>query len=66
MGNYHPTLKKLFGDSDGPKPQQPRSRGLTMGVGKFRAGVLQLSKQEIASVAGPSKHPGGKRAHKRK
>jgi len=64
MGNYHPTLKKLFETSSTPVSRS-KKRGLKMGVGKFRGGVLQLSKQEIASVTGGSQRSNGKKGRKR-
>lgn len=61
MGNYHPALKKLFGPSGAPVPRS-RPRGLKMGVGKFRGGVLQLRKQDIAAIGGKSQQSSGKRS----
>ncbi|KAG6857353.1 hypothetical protein H0H87_005656 [Tephrocybe sp. NHM501043] len=49
LGNYHPTLKKLFDDSDGPSNKK-RERGLRMGVGKFRGGLLQLGREDVQKV----------------
>ncbi|KAH6914990.1 hypothetical protein BKA70DRAFT_561643 [Coprinopsis sp. MPI-PUGE-AT-0042] len=59
LGNYHPTLKKLFGEeepssSSSSARRNPANRGLGMGVGKFRNGVLSLSKADIEKVQGPS------------
>ncbi|KAG6918934.1 hypothetical protein DXG01_010589 [Tephrocybe rancida] len=54
LGNYHPTLKKLFEDSDGPSAKK-RERGLRMGVGKFRGGLLQLGREDIDKVMGASR-----------
>lgn len=51
LGNYHPTLKKLFEDSDVPSSRK-RERGLKMGVGTFRGGYLTLSREEINMVEG--------------
>ncbi|KAF5393684.1 hypothetical protein D9757_000104 [Collybiopsis confluens] len=52
LGNYHPKLKRLFeDDSEGAKAKK-RTRGLKMGVGDFRSGMLRLSRQEIDSVQG--------------
>ncbi|KAF5363667.1 hypothetical protein D9756_000703 [Leucocoprinus leucothites] len=65
LGNYHPTLKKLF-EAPGNPVSRSKARGLKMGVGKFRGGVLQLSKQEIASVAGGSQRSNRKEGHKRR
>jgi len=64
MGNYHPTLKKLFETSMTPASRS-KNRGLKMGVGHFRGGVLQLSKQEIASVTGGSQRSHGTKGRKR-
>ncbi|KAF9452472.1 hypothetical protein P691DRAFT_221721 [Macrolepiota fuliginosa MF-IS2] len=63
LGNYHPTLKKLF-EASSTSTSRSKSRGLNMGVGKFHGGVLRLSKQEIATVTGRSRNPGGKRGRK--
>jgi len=46
-GNYHPTIKRLLADPEEPKKRIKRERGIGMGVGKFRGGVLTLGKQEI-------------------
>jgi len=52
LGNYHPTLKRLFdADSEAPKPKK-RVRGLQMGIGSFKGGTLRLSREEINSVQG--------------
>ncbi|KAG2369890.1 hypothetical protein BDR07DRAFT_1266468 [Suillus spraguei] len=56
LGNYHPTLKKLFDASSGSSDRQRRVRGLGMGVGKFSGGTLKLSKEEINSVTGRGVH----------
>ncbi|KAF8211197.1 hypothetical protein K438DRAFT_1568530 [Mycena galopus ATCC 62051] len=60
LGNYHPTIKKLFestGTSNAPKKN--RERGLKMGVGKFSGGMLKLSKEEISRVQdGPQRGRG--------
>ncbi|KAJ7368211.1 hypothetical protein DFH08DRAFT_796221 [Mycena albidolilacea] len=61
LGNYHPTIKKLF-ESTGTSnaPRKNRERGLKMGVGKFSGGMLKLSKEEIKRKrSGPG--PWGKR-----
>lgn len=47
LGNYHPTLKKLFEPSEAVHGKK-RERGLKMGVGKFRGGFLKLGKQDVA------------------
>jgi hypothetical protein len=65
QGNYHPALKRLF-EASGASTSRSKSRGLKMGVGNFRGGVLQLSKQDIASVTGGSGRAGGKQGRKRR
>ncbi|TFK28815.1 hypothetical protein FA15DRAFT_583587, partial [Coprinopsis marcescibilis] len=54
LGNYHPALKGLFEDDSSSSTPKPRTRGLKMGVGKFKGGVLTLSKDEIEKVNGPA------------
>jgi len=51
VGNYHPTLKKVFESSDEVRSKK-RGRGLKMGVGKFRNGILKLSREDIAKAHG--------------
>ncbi|KAF8076300.1 hypothetical protein FPV67DRAFT_1407592 [Lyophyllum atratum] len=51
LGNYHPTLKKLFDASDAPSSKK-RERGLKMGVGTFRGGYLTLSRDDVSMVEG--------------
>lgn len=63
LGNYHPTLKKLFDASSGSSERQRRVRGLGMGVGKFSGGTLKLSKQEINSVTGRGVHGAARHGH---
>ncbi|KAG5716532.1 hypothetical protein E4T56_gene16329 [Termitomyces sp. T112] len=46
LGNYHPTLKKLFEDAEAPSIKK-RERGLKMGVGKFRDGFLHLGQEDF-------------------
>ncbi|KAK7470740.1 hypothetical protein VKT23_002161 [Stygiomarasmius scandens] len=53
LGTYHPSLKKLF-DSDSESKTKKRQRGLQMGVGKFRGGVLQLSRHDVDTIQGRS------------
>lgn len=62
LGNYHPTLKRTYKDETESRPSR-RDRGLKMGVGKFKGGVLKLSPSEIRSVAGalPSPRVKGRR-----
>ena len=54
MGNYHPTIKKLFEDTSDRPSVQRRERGLGMGVGRFKGGMLRLSREEINSVQMPA------------
>ncbi|KAG1806897.1 uncharacterized protein HD556DRAFT_1325039, partial [Suillus plorans] len=63
LGNYHPTLKKLFDTSSGSSGRQRRVRGLGMGVGKFSGGTLKLSKEEINSVTGRGVHGAARHGH---
>ncbi|EPQ59299.1 hypothetical protein GLOTRDRAFT_70611 [Gloeophyllum trabeum ATCC 11539] len=51
LGNYHPTIKKLF-EPASQRNTRKREKGLTMGVGKFKRGVLKLSKEDISSIQG--------------
>ncbi|KDQ07477.1 hypothetical protein BOTBODRAFT_38780 [Botryobasidium botryosum FD-172 SS1] len=55
LGNYHPTLKKLFAASGSTSNGGKRERGLKLGVGKFTGGMLKLSREEIGSVEGRSR-----------
>ncbi|KAG2146743.1 hypothetical protein DEU56DRAFT_786186 [Suillus clintonianus] len=65
LGNYHPTLKKLFdASSSGSSDRQRRVRGIGMGVGKFSGGTLKLSREEINSVTGRGVHGTARRGHK--
>jgi hypothetical protein len=51
LGNYHPTVKKLFSSSPSSVHlKRKRNRGLKMGVGKFSGGMLRLSGDEISAV----------------
>jgi hypothetical protein len=61
MGNYHPTLKRLYEDQLESKGKPKRERGLKMGVGSFSGGVLKLSRGEIASATGKSRIGGSGR-----
>ncbi|KAG0709543.1 hypothetical protein DFH29DRAFT_2223 [Suillus ampliporus] len=63
LGNYHPTLKKLFDASSGSSDRTKRLRGLGMGVGKFSGGTLKLSREEINSVTGRGVHGTSKYGH---
>jgi hypothetical protein len=53
MGNYHPTIKKLFEDTSDRPSVRKREKGLGMGVGRFQRGMLRLSREEINSVRIP-------------
>ncbi|KZT12713.1 uncharacterized protein LAESUDRAFT_733326 [Laetiporus sulphureus 93-53] len=51
LGNYHPTLKRLYdASSQTQNRKRTREKGLRMGVGSFRGGVLKLSREDISSV----------------
>lgn len=65
MGNYHPTLKKLYEDQLESKSKPKRERGLKMGVGSFSGGTLKLSRNDIASVTGKSRGAGRGRGRRR-
>jgi hypothetical protein len=58
MGNYHPAFKKLFQDPLERNARRNRERGLRMGIGSYKGGVLRLSKQEVESVRGGSTSSG--------
>ncbi|OAX43889.1 hypothetical protein K503DRAFT_808281 [Rhizopogon vinicolor AM-OR11-026] len=63
LGNYHPTLKKLFESSSESSNSKKRVRGLGMGVGKFSGGTLKLSREEISTVTGRGAHGASRRGH---
>ncbi|CDO74077.1 hypothetical protein BN946_scf185043.g127 [Trametes cinnabarina] len=50
LGNYHPTLKALY-DAEAAELAKPKSRkrekGLKMGVGSFKDGILRLIEVEV-------------------
>jgi hypothetical protein len=51
LGNYHPTLKRLFDDEDSStRPKKKRDRGLSMGIGRFSGGILKLSRDDVAKA----------------
>lgn len=63
MGNYHPSIKKLF-EGDGHPSFRPkkRTRGLKMGVGRFSAGTLRLSQKDVSAIeGGHTREPTGRR-----
>ncbi|KAF8812362.1 hypothetical protein BYT27DRAFT_7087419 [Phlegmacium glaucopus] len=57
LGNYHPTLKKVFEASSSTPTPRKREKGLKMGVGKFNNGLLRLSRDDISKATGG--HDGG-------
>jgi len=57
LGNYHPTLKKVFEASSSTPTPRKREKGLKMGVGKFSNGSLRLSRSDIIKATGG--HHGG-------
>ncbi|KAJ7068187.1 hypothetical protein C8F01DRAFT_597037 [Mycena amicta] len=66
VGNYHPSIKKLFEDTSASNaPRKHRERGLKMGVGRFSGGMLKLGKDDIsrlqANAFGGSRGRGGRR-----
>ncbi|OJA17000.1 hypothetical protein AZE42_00580 [Rhizopogon vesiculosus] len=63
LGNYHPTLKKLFESSSESSNSKKRVRGLGMGVGKFSGGTLKLSREEINTVTGRGAHGASRHGH---
>ncbi|PVG04471.1 hypothetical protein CPB86DRAFT_693663 [Serendipita vermifera] len=68
LGNYHPTIKRLLSDPDKVSKPKKRERGLGMGIGSFRGGILTLGKQDIQRGQGPSSFKsksGGKRSSRR-
>jgi len=52
MGNYHPTLKKIFEASGSGPATRKREKGLKMGVGKFTNGSLRLGRDDINAAVG--------------
>ncbi|KAF8913823.1 hypothetical protein CPB84DRAFT_13033 [Gymnopilus junonius] len=52
LGNYHPTLKKLF-EASGSSSTRKREKGMKMGVGKFSNGALKLSREDLKSIRVP-------------
>jgi len=62
LGNYHPTLKKVFEASSTPTPRK-REKGLKMGVGKFSNGSLRLSRDDINMASHGGLHSNRKRTH---
>ncbi|KAF9469118.1 hypothetical protein BDZ94DRAFT_1232069 [Collybia nuda] len=60
VGNYHPTLKKLF-ETPPATLSKKRQRGLKLGVGKYTGGLLKLSRAEINIAEGKGPGRGGYR-----
>ncbi|KAF8639442.1 hypothetical protein AX16_010297 [Volvariella volvacea WC 439] len=60
LGNYHPAVKQLYNTLSLPGKKR-RDRGLKMGVGKFKGGFLDLSKERRMMERAPT----GGRAPKR-
>ncbi|KAL1760023.1 hypothetical protein FB107DRAFT_245892 [Schizophyllum commune] len=64
LGTYHPSLKRALGATDeevvGKEAVRRRERGLKMGVGKFKGGVLRLGREDIARVEGRGEGVGGR------
>ncbi|OBZ71798.1 hypothetical protein A0H81_08291 [Grifola frondosa] len=50
MGNYHPTLKGLFDASASKTRNKKREKGLKLGVGSFKGGILRLGRNEIEAA----------------
>ncbi|CAA7259682.1 unnamed protein product [Cyclocybe aegerita] len=70
LGNYHPTLKKLF-EASSSGPTRKREKGMKMGVGTFNKGSLRLRREDVNAVMGGGfSREGGNskrdRPHKRK
>lgn len=65
-GNYHPMIKRLLVDPEQPKKRVKRDRGIGMGVGKFRGGVLNLGKQDLLKAQGPQVRTDSKRGKGRR
>ncbi|KZO93260.1 hypothetical protein CALVIDRAFT_486216 [Calocera viscosa TUFC12733] len=65
LGNYHPTIKRLFAATPQSSGPRKRARGIGSGVGRFVGGTLKLSKDDIASVQGPSDNRRAKNGKRR-
>ncbi|EIN10700.1 hypothetical protein PUNSTDRAFT_125426 [Punctularia strigosozonata HHB-11173 SS5] len=66
LGNYHPTLKKLYDSDFDRKLARKRDKGLAMGVGKFSGGVLKLGKAEINTIHGNPTSSGRRKRNSRR
>ena len=62
LGNYHPTLKKVFEASSSTSTPRKREKGLKMGVGKFGNGLLRLSRDDISKATGGHSGPYSRKA----
>jgi len=52
LGNYHPTLKRVFEATTSRPATRKREKGLKMGVGKFSNGSLRLSRDDVDTAMG--------------
>ncbi|KIM46270.1 hypothetical protein M413DRAFT_441350 [Hebeloma cylindrosporum] len=52
LGNYHPTLKRVFEATTSRPATRKREKGLKMGVGKFSNGSLRLSRDDVDKAMG--------------
>ncbi|KAH9922025.1 uncharacterized protein BXZ73DRAFT_87477 [Epithele typhae] len=64
LGNYHPSLKALY-DPSSSKPSHKRERGMKMGVGSFKDGILRLGRNDIVAAERRSGSSRGKGARRR-
>ncbi|KAF7301342.1 hypothetical protein MIND_00699400 [Mycena indigotica] len=64
MGNYHPTIKKLFEDTKSTTKR--RERGMGMGVGRFSGGMLKLGKDDISRVQNGAFSQGGNKGGRKR
>ncbi|KAF9058090.1 hypothetical protein BJ165DRAFT_1521404 [Panaeolus papilionaceus] len=64
LGNYHPTLKKMF-EASSAGPSRKRQKGLKLGVGTFQGGVLKLRKSDVSSVMPGQSSTRGKKGKSR-
>lgn len=52
LGNYHPTLKKVYEASGSISAPRKREKGLKMGVGRFSNGSLRLGQDDVNMALG--------------
>lgn len=52
LGNYHPTLKRVFEVTSSRPVIRKREKGLKMGVGKFSNGSLRLNRDDVDTAMG--------------